>query len=95
MFLVVVLGATHGRAPGDYSDPTIGLRLALTHSVSIPVTNTSVNPARSTPPALFVDGWALRQLWLLRIAPIVGAGLAGWLARVMSRGKNLPPLICA
>ena len=92
MFLGVILGATSGRAPTDFSGLAIGLCLTLIHLVSIPVTNTSVNPARSTGPALFVGGWALQQLWLFWTAPIVGAVLAGWLARVASRGKDLPPL---
>ena len=93
MFLVVILGATHGRAPGDFAGLTIGLCLTLIHLVSIPVTNTSVNPARSTGPALFVGGWALQQLWLFWIAPIVGALLAGGLSRAASRGKIRLPLI--
>jgi len=77
MFLIVILGATHGRAPGDFAGLTIGLCLTLIHLVSIPVTNTSVNPARSTGPALFVGGWALQQLWMFWVAPIIGAILAG------------------
>ena len=93
MFLVVILGATHGRAPGDFAGLTIGLCLTLIHLVSIPVTNTSVNPAWSTGPTLFVGGWALQQLWLFWTAPIVGALLAGWLARAASRGKIRLPLI--
>ena len=93
MFLIVILGATHGRAPGDFAGLTIGLCLTLIHLVSIPVTNTSVNPARSTGPALFVGGWALQQLWLFWVAPIVGALLAGGLARVLSRGTIRLPLI--
>jgi len=93
MFLIVILGATHGRAPGDFAGLTIGLCLTLIHLVSIPVTNTSVNPARSTGPALFVGGWALQQLWLFWVAPIVGALLAGGLARAASRGKIRLPLI--
>ena len=76
MFLAVILGATNGRAPTDFVWLTIGLRLTLIHLISIPVTNTSVNPARSTGPALFVGGWALQQLWLFWAAPIVGAVLA-------------------
>jgi aquaporin Z len=83
-FLVVILGATDRRAPAGFAPVAIGLALTLIHLVGIPVTNTSVNPARSTAPALFVGGWALAQLWLFWIAPIVGAGLAGavhrWLA---------------
>ncbi|MDH3931657.1 MAG: aquaporin, partial [Chromatiales bacterium] len=77
VFLVVILGATDPRAPAGLAPIAIGLCLTLIHLVSIPVTNTSVNPARSTGPALFVGGWALSQLWLFWIAPIVGALLAG------------------
>jgi aquaporin Z len=77
MFLVVILGATHRRAPVGFAGIAIGLCLTLIHLISIPVTNTSVNPARSTGPALFVGGWAISQLWLFWIAPIVGAVLAG------------------
>jgi aquaporin Z len=83
-FLVVILGATDRRAPVGFAPIAIGLALTLIHLVGIPVTNTSVNPARSTAPALFVGGWALAQLWLFWVAPIVGAALAGaahrWLA---------------
>ncbi len=77
MFLMIILGATDGRAPAGFAPLAIGLGLTLIHLISIPVTNTSVNPARSTGPALFVGGWALSQLWLFWIAPIVGAALAG------------------
>ncbi len=77
MFLTVILGSTDGRAPTGFAGLPIGLALVLIHLVSIPVTNTSVNPARSTGPALFVGGWALQQLWLFWIAPIIGAALAG------------------
>jgi aquaporin Z len=77
VFLVVILGATDPRAPAGLAPIAIGLCLTLIHLVSIPVTNTSVNPARSTGPALFAGGWALSQLWLFWIAPIVGALLAG------------------
>jgi aquaporin Z len=76
MFVLVILGATHRRAPVGFAGIAIGFALTLIHLISIPVTNTSVNPARSTGPALFVGGWALAQLWLFWIAPIVGA-LAG------------------
>jgi len=92
MFLIVILGATDRRAPEGFAPIAIGLCLVLIHLISIPVTNTSVNPARSTGPALFVGGWALQQLWLFWVAPIVGALLAGWLTRRMSRVKGLPPL---
>src|SRR5262249_40386310 len=77
MFLMIILGATDGRAPGGFGPIPIGLGLTLIHLISIPVTNTSVNPARSTGPALFVGGWALAQLWLFWVAPIIGAFLAG------------------
>jgi aquaporin Z len=76
-FLFVILGATDPRAPAGFAPLAIGLALTLIHLVSIPVTNTSVNPARSTGPALFAGGWALSQLWLFWLAPIVGAALAG------------------
>jgi len=75
MFLVIILGATDRRAPAGFAPIAIGLGLTLIHLISIPVTNTSVNPARSTSQALFVGGWALEQLWLFWVAPIVGAGL--------------------
>lgn len=77
MFLIVILGATDKRAPQGFAPIPIGFALTLIHLISIPVTNTSVNPARSTGPAIFVGGWALSQLWLFWIAPIVGAALAG------------------
>jgi aquaporin Z len=77
MFLIVILGATDARAPAGFAPIAIGLCLTLIHLISIPVTNTSVNPARSTGPAVFVGGWALGQLWLFWVAPIVGALLAG------------------
>ena len=83
-FLMVILGATDSRAPAGFAPIAIGLCLTLIHLVSIPVTNTSVNPARSTGPALFVGGWAVAQLWMVRVAPILGALGAGavhrWLA---------------
>ena len=81
MFLLIILGATDGRAPQGFAPIAIGLGLTLIHLISIPVTNTSVNPARSTGPALFVGGWALQQLWLFWVAPIIGAALAGTLYR--------------
>src|SRR5580658_6718541 len=77
MFLMIILGATDARAPKGFAPIAIGLGLTLIHLISIPVTNTSVNPARSTGPALFVGGWALEQLWLFWVAPIVGAAIAG------------------
>jgi aquaporin Z len=81
MFLFVIMGATDKRVPAGFAPIPIGLVLTLIHLISIPVTNTSVNPARSTGPALFVGGWALQQLWLFWLAPIVGAALGGLLYR--------------
>ena len=82
-FLIVILGATHERAPKGMAPIAIGLALTLIHLVSIPVTNTSVNPARSLGPALFVGGLALKQLWLFLVAPLVGALLAGAVQRAL------------
>jgi aquaporin Z len=76
-FLFVILGATDSRAPAGFAPIAIGLCLTLIHLISIPVTNTSVNPARSTAPALFAGGWALQQLWLFWVAPLIGAFIAG------------------
>lgn len=84
MFLIVILGATHSKAPKAFAGLAIGLALTLIHLISIPVTNTSVNPARSTSQALFVGDWALGQLWLFWVAPIVGAILAGFVYKAMS-----------
>lgn len=78
MFLMIILGATDKRAPAGFAPIAIGLGLTLIHLVGIPVTNTSVNPARSTGPALFVGGWAIQQLWLFWVAPLIGAVLAGF-----------------
>jgi aquaporin Z len=83
-FLLVILGATDRRAPAGFAPLAIGLALTLIHLVGIPVTNTSVNPARSTAPALFVGGWALAQLWLFWVAPILGAAVAGAANRWLS-----------
>jgi aquaporin Z len=77
MFLMIILGATDRRAPAGFAPIAIGLGLTLIHLIGIPVTNLSVNPARSTGPAVFVGGWALQQLWLFWVAPIVGAAIAG------------------
>jgi aquaporin Z len=77
MFLFIILGATDKRAPAGFAPIAIGLGLTLIHLISIPVTNTSVNPARSTGPAIFAGGWALAQLWLFWVAPILGAAVAG------------------
>ena len=84
MFLFVIMGATHGKAPVGFAPLAIGLMLTLIHLISIPVTNTSVNPARSTGPALFVGGWALAQLWLFWVAPLVGGAIGGVLYRWLS-----------
>ena len=81
MFLMIILGATDSRAPKGFAPVAIGLGLTLIHLVSIPVTGTSVNPARSTGPALIVGGWALQQLWLFWVAPLIGAVLAGFVYR--------------
>jgi aquaporin Z len=83
MFLMIILGATDERAPKGFAPIAIGLGLTLIHLISIPVTNTSVNPARSTGPALIVGGWALAQLWLFWVAPLIGAGLAGVAYRLL------------
>jgi aquaporin Z len=79
MFLLIILGATDGRAPKGFAPIAIGLGLTLIHLISIPVTNTSVNPARSTAPALIAGAWALEQLWLFWVSPIIGALVAGGL----------------
>jgi aquaporin Z len=84
MFLFIIMGSTHGKAPVGFAPIAIGLGLTLIHLVGIPITNTSVNPARSTGPALFVGGWALAQLWLFWLAPLVGGVLGGVLYRWLS-----------
>ena len=85
MFLFVIMGATHGKAPVGFAPVAIGLALTLIHLISIPVTNTSVNPARSTGPALFVGGWALAQLWLFWAAPLIGGAAGGIIYRWLSK----------
>jgi len=84
MFLFIILGATDARAPQGFAPLAIGLGLTLIHLISIPVTNTSVNPARSTGPALIVGGWALAQLWLFWVAPLLGAAIAGVVYRIVT-----------
>jgi aquaporin Z len=88
MFLVIILGATDKRAPQGFAPIAIGLGLTLIHLISIPITNTSVNPARSTGVALFVGDWALRQLWLFWVAPIAGGVLGAGLYGFISRGRD-------
>ncbi len=87
MFLMIIMGSTDERAPKGFAPIAIGLGLTLIHLISIPVTNTSVNPARSTAPAIFVGGWALSQLWLFWLAPIIGAVLAGFVYNFIA-GKS-------
>ncbi|MCT4586730.1 MAG: aquaporin Z [Carboxylicivirga sp.] len=88
MFLIVILGATHSKAPVGFAGLAIGLALTLIHLISIPVTNTSVNPARSTSQALFAGDWAIGQLWLFWVAPIVGAILAGIVYKYLSPNEE-------
>lgn len=88
MFLLIIHGATDRRAPQGFAPLAIGLGLTLIHLIGIPVTNTSVNPARSTGPAVFVGGWALAQLWLFWVAPLVGAIAAGLVYRVCFEAKS-------
>ena len=88
MFLIIILGATDKRAPAGFAPLAIGLGLTLIHLISIPVTNTSVNPARSTGPAVFVGDWALSQLWLFWVAPIAGAFVAGLVYRLLGREES-------
>ncbi|WP_342640795.1 aquaporin Z [Rhodoligotrophos ferricapiens] len=83
-FLFIIMGATHGKAPAGFAPIAIGLGLTLIHLISIPITNTSVNPARSTGPALFAGAWAIQQLWLFWVAPIVGGIIGGALYRWLS-----------
>jgi aquaporin Z len=93
IFLFVIMGATHGNAPKGFAPLAIGLCLTLIHLVSIPVTNTSVNPARSTAPALFVGGWALGQLWLFWLAPLLGGALGGIIYRWVSPSDPAPVVV--
>jgi aquaporin Z len=88
MFLIIILGTTHVKAPQGFAGLAIGLGLTLIHLISIPVTNTSVNPARSTSQALFAGDWALSQLWLFWVAPIIGAVLAGVVYKMMAPDKE-------
>ena len=88
MFLIVILGATDKRAPQGLAPVAIGLCLTLIHLISIPVTNTSVNPARSTGVALFAGGWAISQLWLFWVAPIIGAILGSVVYRFIGKEES-------
>jgi aquaporin Z len=89
MFLIIILGATDERAPSGFAPIAIGFGLTLIHLISIPVTNTSVNPARSTGPALFAGGWAIEQLWAFWVAPLLGAACAGIAYRMISGERSL------
>jgi aquaporin Z len=93
MFLFVIMGTTHGNAPVGFAPMAIGLCLTLIHLISIPVTNTSVNPARSTGQAVFVGGWALAQLWLFWLAPIIGGALGGLIYRWLTGPVTEPALV--
>ncbi|MCK5675980.1 MAG: aquaporin, partial [Verrucomicrobia bacterium] len=88
MFLIIILGATSKKAPAGFAPIAIGLGLTLIHLISIPITNTSVNPARSTGVALYQGGWAIQQLWLFWVAPIGGAILAGIVWRWLGKDEE-------
>jgi aquaporin Z len=90
MFMLIILGSTYEKAPAGFAGIAIGLGLTLIHLISIPVTNTSVNPARSISQAVFVGGWAISQLWLFILVPIAGAAFAGFIARILRKENNLP-----
>ncbi len=90
-FLLVIMGSTDSRAPAGFAPIAIGLTLTLIHLISIPITNTSVNPARSTGPALIQGGWALSQLWLFWVAPIVGAALGGFVYKSLGADATKRP----
>jgi aquaporin Z len=92
MFLIVILDTTHKRAPSGFAGLAIGLALTLIHLISIPVTNTSVNPAHSTATALFVGDWALQQLWLFWLAPVIGAAIAGLAYTSVLASAHEPPV---
>jgi aquaporin Z len=92
-FVIVILGSTDRRAPAGFAPLAIGLTLALIHLISIPITNTSVNPARSTGPALVVGGWALQQLWLFWLAPLLGGVAGGWAYKALAEELPAKPAI--
>jgi aquaporin Z len=89
VFLFVIMGATDKKAPAGFAPLAIGLSLTLIHLISIPVTNTSVNPARSTGPAVFVQGWALSQLWMFWVAPLLGGAIGALVYRFITPGKGV------
>jgi aquaporin Z len=91
MFLIIIMGSTDKRAPAGFAPLAIGLGLTLIHLISIPVTNTSVNPARSTATAVFVGGWAVQQLWLFWLAPVIGAAIAGFVYKAVLEGSVEEP----
>jgi aquaporin Z len=93
MFVTIILGATHLRAPVGFAGIAIGLALTLIHLISIPVTNTSVNPARSTGPAIFVGDWGIRQLWFFWVFPLIGGAVAGFVYRALFEGPRVEPPI--
>jgi aquaporin Z len=88
IFLFVILGSTDKRAPAGFAPLAIGFTLTLIHLISIPVTNTSVNPARSTGPAVFVQGWAVHQLWVFWAAPLIGGAVGALLYRLIAETKD-------
>lgn len=92
-FLIIIMGSTHGNAPAGFAPIAIGLGLTLIHLISIPITNTSVNPARSTGPALIEGGIALQQLWMFWVAPLIGGALGGWLYRTVIAPNYGPTLV--
>jgi aquaporin Z len=92
-FVMIIMGATHGRAPAGFAPLAIGFALTLIHLISIPVTNTSVNPARSTGVAVFQGSWALAQLWLFWVAPIIGGALGGFVFRALWGEDDPPPVV--
>jgi len=93
MLLIIIMGSTHGSAPRGFAPIAIGLGLTLIHLIGIPVTNVSVNPARSTGQALFVGGWALMQLWLFWLAPLIGGALGGVVYRILAPETVIEPAV--
>ncbi len=93
MFLMIIMGSTHGNAPKGFAPIAIGFGLTLIHLIGIPVTNVSVNPARSTGPAIFVGGWAIAQLWLFWLAPLIGGALGGIAYRILAPDVDIEPAV--